>query len=118
MAKPKLTITSKLVGAARRVWRAFLKFGPVDDGRPEGDEFDRSLIALSATAKLAVRLEVDYRAALVAIISAADEVGGEPIHYKVREAIENARLVIAGADATLTSLAEALRECKQRRSLP
>jgi hypothetical protein len=42
----------KLVRAARRVWRAFLAWGPVDDGRPEGDEFDRALIELGAIANV------------------------------------------------------------------
>lgn len=35
-----------LLLAVRRVWNAFLAYGPVDDGRPEGDEFDASLMAL------------------------------------------------------------------------
>lgn len=29
--------------AARRVWRAYLAWGPVDDGRPEGDKFTEAL---------------------------------------------------------------------------
>ncbi len=35
-----------LIAAAERVWKAFLAYGPVDDGRPEGDEFDAALTAL------------------------------------------------------------------------
>jgi hypothetical protein len=33
----------RLIDAAGRVHKAFLKYGPVDDGRPEGDEFDAAL---------------------------------------------------------------------------
>ena len=35
-----------LTDAAEDVWKAFLKYGPVDDGRPEGDRFDASLTKL------------------------------------------------------------------------
>ena len=32
-----------LIKVADRVWKAYLKFGPVDDGRPEGEEFSDAL---------------------------------------------------------------------------
>lgn len=37
----------RLILAAHRVWQAYLKFGPVDDGRPEGEEFTVALEELS-----------------------------------------------------------------------
>jgi hypothetical protein len=40
-------MSEKLRKAARRVQKAFLKFGPVDDGRPEGEEFEAALDALA-----------------------------------------------------------------------
>ena len=35
-----------LLSASDRVWTTFLEYGPVDDGRPEGDEFDAALMNL------------------------------------------------------------------------
>lgn len=32
-----------LLKASREVWQAYLGYGPVDDGRPEGDRFSDSL---------------------------------------------------------------------------
>lgn len=46
MSKP-----SNLHLAARRVWKAYLKYGPVDDGRPEGDEFEQALDGLMIAEK-------------------------------------------------------------------
>lgn len=43
----------EMFAAARRVWAAFLAYGPVDDGRPEGDEFDTALVDLQALTELA-----------------------------------------------------------------
>lgn len=55
--KPKATLsqelTQELVAAALRVAKACHAYGPVDDGRPEGDEFDESLTNLSALASIA-----------------------------------------------------------------
>jgi hypothetical protein len=51
MATRDIDPVAALVKAARRTWRAFLKFGPVDDGRPEGDEFDASLTGLKEAAR-------------------------------------------------------------------
>jgi hypothetical protein len=45
----------KLIDAANRVWAASLKYGPVDNGTPEGDEFDDALLELRLEAKNAGR---------------------------------------------------------------
>ena len=37
-----------LIRAAVAAWNAYIKFGPVDDGRPEGEAFEESLDALMA----------------------------------------------------------------------
>ncbi len=36
-------MTDKERKIAREVWNAYLAFGPVDDGRPEGERFTRAL---------------------------------------------------------------------------
>lgn len=36
----------KLLVESRNVWLAFLDYGPVDDGRPEGEAFDAALVKL------------------------------------------------------------------------
>ena len=38
----------RLERAANRTWEAYRKYGPVDDGRPEGDEFEAALDALKS----------------------------------------------------------------------
>ncbi len=53
-------IVDELNAAAGRVWDAFLDYGPVDDGRPEGDEFDAALdnlmsVAIASGAKFSKR---------------------------------------------------------------
>lgn len=45
-----------LYRASDRVWKASMKYGPVDDGRPEGDEFDEALVHMRATAQVVRRL--------------------------------------------------------------
>jgi len=42
----KTNSITELVKAAEVTWDAFLAYGPVDDGRPEGDAFDTALTAL------------------------------------------------------------------------
>jgi hypothetical protein len=63
-------LDSKLRQAAQRVWEAFLNFGPVDDGRPEGDAFDTALIDLRVAAKKYTHQTTVERAALVEIVNA------------------------------------------------
>lgn len=50
-----------LLLAAQRTWKAFLKFGPVNDGRPEGDAFtvalENLLVATKHTQKKIDKLE-------------------------------------------------------------
>jgi hypothetical protein len=58
----------KLQKAARRVWKAYREYGPVDDGRPEGDEFEAALDALMAA-------EIDERY--------AEDCGNAPEQRKV-----------------------------------
>ncbi len=48
MAKKDKDPIGELVKTARAVWNAFLKFGPVDDGTPQGDRFDKALDRLMA----------------------------------------------------------------------
>jgi hypothetical protein len=91
-------LKDRLVEAANRVWHAWGKWGPVDDGRPEGDEFNEALLELRVIARRTKAQTSQERAALVAIVNAADEVGNEPIHYKVKEAINHARYVIEHSD--------------------
>jgi hypothetical protein len=50
----------RLADAAVQVWTAYLDYGPVDDGRPEGDAFAESLdnlmiAAVGAGAKMPKR---------------------------------------------------------------
>jgi hypothetical protein len=44
-AKPSQSVTA-LVRAAKAAWDAFVRYGPVDDGRPQGEAFDQALDAL------------------------------------------------------------------------
>lgn len=40
-----------LTDACNQAWKAFLAYGPVDDGRPEGDAFDEALTSMQAHAE-------------------------------------------------------------------
>jgi hypothetical protein len=91
------TLKDKLVKAADRVWRAWGKWGPVDDGRPEGDEFDEALLELRIAARRTRVQTSRERAALVAVVNAAVAYP-EPIHYKVKEAIAQAAQALRESD--------------------
>ncbi len=93
----KAKLKSKMVEAANRVWKAFMAFGPVDDGRPEGDEFDAALMEMRRIAKQTTHQTSTERAVLVSIVNAADE-NPEPCHYKIREAIQHGRMVLSETD--------------------
>lgn len=95
-------IKDKLAVAADRVWETWRKYGPVDDGRPEGDDFDEALLELRAVSRKHKHQTSSERAALVSIVNAANEFT-EPMHYKIREAIEAARKVL---DSTNMHVAE------------
>lgn len=90
-------LKDRLVEAAHRVWRAFLKFGPVDDGRPEGDEFDDALLHLRATAKRTKFQTTQERRALVAIVNAAD-LNPQEVTGQVKEAIARAKKTLEYSD--------------------
>ncbi len=81
----------KLIDDANKCWDAFLNYGPVDDGRPEGDAFDEALMALRTSARKATHYTRDERAALVNIINAYERVGGDPCHFEIRDAINQAK---------------------------
>ena len=93
-----MKVKSRIVEAANRVWKAFMRYGPVDDGRPEGDEFDAALMDLRLVAKGRMYQTDAERAALVVVVNALDDVGGDPVHWKVREAIEAARKILNCSD--------------------
>lgn len=40
-----------ILPADRKVWKAFRAYGPVNDGRPEGDAFDEALTELMKSTK-------------------------------------------------------------------
>jgi hypothetical protein len=48
--------TQSLLAAAERVWETYLAYGPVDDDRPEGDEFSAALDALMEAAAVLARV--------------------------------------------------------------
>jgi hypothetical protein len=67
----------KYTAAANRVWKAFLAYGPVDDGRPEGDKFDEALTHLPSEARQAARSHRALWRALDAIVRAWESVGDD-----------------------------------------
>lgn len=46
MARKATDPVKRLIQTAEAVWQAYLNYGPVDDGRPEGTAFDAALTAL------------------------------------------------------------------------
>jgi hypothetical protein len=54
----KAKVTDPLILAAQRVWKAYLAYGPVDDGRREGKMFEAALDKLMKAA-----VEAKYRTA-------------------------------------------------------
>ena len=43
---PATRLLEEVIRAADKVWESFLAYGPVDDGRKNGEEFDAALVEL------------------------------------------------------------------------
>src|SRR5688572_16248562 len=80
-------LKTRLIQAADRVWRAFLKYGPVDDGRPEGDEFDDALVELRATARF-VKAQADAERNVLAAVAAWIKNHGNEIQIGTNEQVD------------------------------
>jgi hypothetical protein len=99
----KVKLKHKLFEAADRVWKASQKYGPVDDGRPEGDEFDDALLNLRVVSKAFEQLVRAERKALVEIVNALDFADGN-VSHKVREAIERGRTAIQESEIIVEAI--------------
>lgn len=88
----KERLKDALCEAANRVWETWMKYGPVDDGRPEGDDFDTALMELRLAAKRFRIQATEERKALVNIVNAASGTGN------LDEAIRHAAAVIQASD--------------------
>lgn len=99
--RTKKKVKGKLAEACDKVWRAFLAYGPVEGGgmtEEAGEAFDSALMEMRLAYKAFVFQTSAERMALVEICNAASSVGGDPIHYKVREAINKAQEVLSETD--------------------